>query len=406
MSYTPIHAAGDYDAYLREVEKQKKYLTGGAAGTDDLYTRYADVVNRALAGNGGERTAQKGTSGADEALLADGAYAIVQQLKGEYGNAQNRYNSAVAAGDTAGAAAARRDMDTAHADAERLRAAAGYTGGTDGSLYLPVAEYDAAGGGGLSSLAREWKSAAAAQSERQIDSAVEQGVAELERALEDARPLFKEQAESVALDEAQGVDNAALYAELRGDRGGIGQSQHNEIRAAAAQNRLAVQQAQTALGTETARQIADLRAQGEFEKADAALELAQQYLAQLMELEQWAAELGLDKAKFEADLDQWQAEYDMKLEQLLTENDLAYGELTGTVPSTGQQTLGSKKQLAQLGEAMLSAGLMPSSAQLSAMGITEAQARAWLTAQEEPEEEDGGSKIALPQLMSKEVSVR
>ena len=367
---------------------------------DDIYARYADVVNSALAEKSGGRTAQKGTSGVDRALLGDGAYAIVQQLKGEYGQAQKKYDAAAAAGDTAGAAAARAEMDAAHADAERLRAAVGYSGGTDGSKYLPIAGTD-----GLSALTREWKEAADTQSDRRIDYAVEQGVAELERAEAEARSQFKEQAESVALDEAQSTDNAALYAELRGDRGGIGQSQHNEIRAAAAQNRLAVQQAQTRLGADTARQIANLRAQGEFEKADAALELAQQYLSRLVELERWADEFELDRAKFESDLNRWQAEYDLEREQLLADNDLAYGKLIGTVPSTGAVTLERKKQLAQLGEAMLSAGLLPSSAQLSAMGITAAQAREWLAALEEPAV-DGGSGIRLPVLMGKEVSMR
>ena len=41
----------------------------------------------------------------------------------------------------------------------------------------------------------------------------------------DAQPQFKEQAEAVALDEAQALDNAALYSQLRGDNGGIGMSQ-------------------------------------------------------------------------------------------------------------------------------------------------------------------------------------
>ena len=45
-------------------------------------------------------------------------------------------------------------------------------------------------------------------------------------------------------------------------------------------------QAQTKLSTDTARQIADLRAQGEFEKADALLELNQTYLSKLMEIQQ------------------------------------------------------------------------------------------------------------------------
>ena len=121
-------------------------------------------------------------------------------------------------------------------------------------------------GSSLTALLEEWKKAAAEQANGQIDYAVAQAITELERALEDAQPAFREAAEAVSREEAQALDNSALYAELRGDKGGIGQSQYNEIQAAAAQNRLAIQQAQTKLATDTARQIADLRAQGEFEK--------------------------------------------------------------------------------------------------------------------------------------------
>ena len=171
------------------------------------------------------------------------------------------------------------------------------------------------GAGNLTSLLEEWKSAAAAQANGQIDYAVFQAITELERALEDAQPAFREAAEAVARDEAIALDNSALYAELRGDKGGIGQSQYNEIQAAAAQNRLAVQQAQTKLSTDTARQIADLRAQGEFEKADKLLEITQTYLSQLISIEQWAAEFNFSKEQFEEAIRQWDAEYELAVNQ-------------------------------------------------------------------------------------------
>ena len=173
----------------------------------------------------------------------------------------------------------------------------------------------------LRQLLEQWKTAADEQSKTKIEYAMEQAITELERAEEDAQIQFREQAESVALDERQGMDNAALYAEARGDKGGIGLSQYNEIQAAAAQNRLAVQQAQTKLSTDTARQIADLRAQGEFEKADAVLETTQTYLARLIQLEQWAAEYGLDAAQFQAQLDQWQAEFELDMKKFETDVD-------------------------------------------------------------------------------------
>lgn len=88
----------------------------------------------------------------------------VEQNRGSWGNADNawtsdedwnaiqsykqQYEQAKAAGDTAG-------MDAAHAAAEKLRAQYGYSGGADGSAYLPTMAYTGAysrdeedGGGG------------------------------------------------------------------------------------------------------------------------------------------------------------------------------------------------------------------------------------------------------------------
>lgn len=221
------------------------------------------------------------------------------------------------------------------------------------------------GAGDLTSLLEEWKKAAAEQANGQIDYAVAQAITQLERALEDSKGMYKEQAESVARDEMQALDNSALYAEMRGDKGGIGQSQYNEIQAAAAQNRLTVQQAQTKLATDTARQIADLRAQGEFEKADKALEITQQYLSQLINLEQWAAEFGLSRAQFEASLEQWQAEYDMAMKEF--DYNVATNERGYT---------------ASMAEALMAAGVPLDDAQLKALGWSRDQYNEYLRQQE------------------------
>ena len=165
----------------------------------------------------------------------------------------------------------------------------------------------------------QWQNAVNQQNENRVNYATQQAVADLQRAQEDAQLGFKEQAEAVARDERQGMDNAALYAQARGDKGGIGMAQYNEIQAAAAQNRLAVQQQQSKLSTDTARQIADLRAKGEFEKADAALEVAQTYLAKLTQLEQWAAEYGMSAAQFNAQMAQWQNEFNFAMDQYRTD---------------------------------------------------------------------------------------
>lgn len=459
MGYTPINAGdtdkdthkelsvpvADYanDHGIRESTPEEK-----AAASEEMYAKYGDAINGYLSGigahqggagnsaagwqtssreeaeaamaagatvnyneetgkydiTGSPRTVRPGTSGADEALLTDGAYAAVQHLQQQYAAAQTLYQQAVNSGNTALADQYRAQMDALHLEAEQIRARAGYLGGEDGSGYFTLGELGLAGGGeeegrgeetlsplsGIRSALEGWKQAALEQSNGRIDYAVARAITELERALEDSEAQYREQQESVYRDELQALDNSALYAEARGDRGGIGHSQYNAIQAAAAQNRLAVRQAQTLLATDTARQIADLRAQGEFEKADKALEITQTYLSRLVELEQWGAEFGLDSAKFRASLDQWAAEYALALREFDLETELSYASLTGTL-SDGTLTLSGQKQLAQLGQAMLEQGLMPDGSQLAAMGMTAEQAAALLAAAREEEKKSTSS---------------
>lgn len=165
------------------------------------------------------------------------------------------------------------------------------------------------------SMLDQWLSAAKEQSDASINYGTEQGVNALQRAEEDAQQQFQAQQRQIAVDEARGLDNQALYAEARGDKGGIGAAQYNSIMSAAAQNRLAVSQQQTKLSTDTARQIADLRAQGEYKKADAVLELTQKYLSQLVSLEQWALNYQMDVDQFNFQLEKWAKSYQLELDQ-------------------------------------------------------------------------------------------
>lgn len=217
----------------------------------------------------------------------------------------------------------------------------------------------------------QWLSAAQDQQTGKIDYATEKGVQDLQRAEEDAKAKFQTQRDQVDADEARAKDNQALYAEARGDKGGIGQAQYDSIMNTAAQNRLQVNSAQTKLSTDTARQIADLRAQGEFEKADALLTLSQNYLSQLMSLEQWALEYNLSVDQFNASLEQWKAQYEMQV-----------SEITGTF--RGSPTLSAtqveRSTLASAGEALLKMGIMPSADQLAAVGLTDQQAKSYIAA--------------------------
>ena len=241
---------------------------------------------------------------------------------------------------------------------------AGY--GSGSYSYSPGQVGDGNGGtfsrnSDLSGYLDAWRQAANKQATNQIDYAVNKGVNDLQRAEEDAKVQFQTQRNQVDADEARNLDNAALYAELRGDRGGIGQQQYSSVQNNAAQNRQTVNSAQVKLATDTQRQIADLRAQGEFQKADKLLEISQSYLQQLVSLEQWAAEYDLSAAQFNESVRQWEKEY-----------ELSVANLMGTY--NGQQTLSARNaqasDLASAGKALLSAGILPSSEQAEAMGYT------------------------------------
>lgn len=88
---------------------------------------------------GVKRTTPEGTSGADESLLSDTAYAALLYERQQYNTAQAAYQAAQKSGDTAAMAAAQQAMDAAHLNAERLRSntwLGGYSGGADGSMYI------------------------------------------------------------------------------------------------------------------------------------------------------------------------------------------------------------------------------------------------------------------------------
>ena len=145
------------------------------------------------------------------------------------------------------------------------------------------------------------------------DNTVKNGIVELQRVMQDAQKQYQDQRNQISMDEQRALDNQALYNEARGDRGGIGQAQYNTIQNTAATNRMTVQQEQTQLATDTARQIADLRSQGEFEKANQLLNISQKYLSELMDLYQWAKETNVGIDEFNLQVAQWEENFKLSL---------------------------------------------------------------------------------------------
>lgn len=58
---------------------------------------------------------------------------------------------------------------------------------------------------------------------------------------------------------------------------------------------------------------------------------------------QWRSEFDYSKERDEVADNQWQQSFDHGVDQDSISNDLAYGQLTGTLPSTGQSTLGKQE---------------------------------------------------------------
>ena len=215
-----------------------------------------------------------------------------------------------------------------------------------------------------------------ARAQLAADYAVTAGINELNRNLQDAKGKFQTQRDQVDADEARALDNQVLYAEARGDRGGIGKAQYGGIQNTAANNRAAVNSAEVKLTNDTNRQIADLRAKGEFEKADKVLEISNKYLTELQNLEKWAKEKNVGVQEFNAKLSEWQNEYALDVSKYLTDTELKAADLAGAFPNgaaTADYRNAVNNRYANAAKAMMSAGIVPSAEQLSALGWTPEQ---------------------------------
>lgn len=392
----------DKNGYAKKAVKD-----GGASATSSKKTTHA---NDSAAHKEAYEAAKRGDwdavgiavnkIGMSGGTYSDGSYdmrdanSYMQELQDEFGyNARDYYNKKY---DDAYGAGSSDVYDATNGAVKTAAQWAEQTGGkplpsnsasrNPGTTQANAGVSNAYDQSGMRDYLNQWYQNAQQQQQSAIDYATNQGILDLRRAQQDAEAQFQTQRNQIAIDEAKAKDNQALYAEARGDKGGIGAAQYDAIMNTAAQNRLAVNSAQTKLATDTSRQIADLRAQGEYEKADALLTLSQQYLSQLMSLEQWAAEYNLSVAQFNASLQQWQAEFDLKVADLL-------GSYNGQQTMSAKQFAFNQQQyydeqqetqeqkLANAGEILLAAGIMPSASQLAAMGMTETEAQSYITAQ-------------------------
>ena len=233
------------------------------------------------------------------------------------------------------------------------------TGNFRGEYAVPGQRDNPAGS--MKELLSSWSEAALRQKEAKIDEQTAEGVAALGDALVEANERAQSERDRNEIDSARAKDNAALYAEARGDRGGVGLAQFSEIEAQRLRNRQAINAAQTHLAADTARQIAALRAKGEFQKADALLDVTQKHLSQLLTLEKWSANWENTQAQLRRSVEQWERSYAQTI--------------SGAEHTASRER---QSQLAASGDALLKAGILPSAEQLAAMGMTAEQARAYI----------------------------
>ena len=197
----------------------------------------------------------------------------------------------------------------------------------------------------LSPIINQMYDAADRQIRDNINYETQNAADQLQRAFRDAQPQYESAIAQQLLETKQAQDARALRNQINGDRGGIGSAQIDSIGNTGAKNREAIAQQQRQLATDTARQLADLRARGKYQEATELLKSSQQRLSAL------------------------------------------YNEQVRLQQEESQK----KELLASLGSQYMSAGIMPSADMLAALGIDEATAQRYVDLINAQKEESGGS---------------
>ena len=379
---------------MAKVSRPGNQAVAGIAGTSTTSpTFYKSEAAGSAAGSTG-RDASSGAGSSSNKSSASKKSSTSTSVKNSYSNSVKS-----GSGGSAGSSALPGEVETPYSDKFYAALAAGVPNGINASEFIAKDKAaDAAKGvvagakanivpGNVApidyvDIARQKAELAARENQEKgravlaADYAVAQGVKALDRNLQDSRGKFQTQRNQVDADEAKALDNQVLYAEARGDRGGIGKVQYGGIQNTAATNRQVVNSAEVKLQTDTARQIADLRAQGEFEKADKVLEISNKYLTELQNLEKWAKEKNVGVQEFNAKLRQWENEYLLKVGEYLTDTELEAAKLYG-VSANGAETADYRNAVADRyaegARAMMNAGIVPSASQLEALGWTPQQ---------------------------------
>lgn len=204
-------------------------------------------------------------------------------------------------------------------------------------------------------IGQKWDAYGQAKS-AQIDEQVRQNQEILRDSYENNLSGYQKQFQNYTTGMYQGMDNQALMSRVNGQYGGMATAQVGAVQNAYQAQRQQLAQKQQQIAVDTARQMEQLRAQGEFDKADALLSSTQQRLQEL-----YADAIRVDENRY------GNQQYDTTIEREDQEIQR-------------NQEATDKAYLQALGQTFLSVGAMPSDSMLEAMGLTKATAQLYINA--------------------------
>lgn len=400
QAYQTAQTAGDTTGMSSahsnaETVRAKYNYSGGVAGDE-----YIPLVGSAANGNSGAGSAT-GTK-YDPNSMTSTDYAKIQQLGKDW-------EAAYAAGDTAG-------MQTAHDTAEAIRNSYGYSGGDDGTGYTRLSSTSTTY---LNAAAPTYTSTTIPDATDLTEYIKNKYAANLESNLANYEGAYKN---SLATIDANAAKIPQTYQSARNEAAGsYQQTLRNaaEYANASGLNSGAAAQARLSTGNTYASNISSIAQQESDALADLDLERTQLANTYQMQIAQAKADnnaqlaealyneyvrlddAAIDKAKNQSSLDYntWYAAYqayqDAQTKQQEAQEQLANTGwqllAQGVIPSSDQlAAMGItadaaqsyvNKQGADTGWQLLEEGVMPSDTQLAAMGITADQAQSYLNQQ-------------------------
>jgi hypothetical protein len=201
-----------------------------------------------------------------------------------------------------------------------------------------------------------------AQGETQaIEAKTQAAVAAEQQSYEDTVADYQAQYRALTAQGLQATDNQALESRAAGRYGGIGTAQVAAVQQdyQSARQQLSLQQ--QSLATDTLREMENLRAQGQFDQADALLQIRQMEFSALYE-----DAVRVDENRYANA--QWEESLQREDEALAREQAQA----------EAQAAQSEKDYLRQLGQTFLTSGVMPSGEMLEAMGLDQATAQQYI----------------------------